>query len=190
VLTLSQSAAAMAGLSLHPNTAASGPSSPSIAISTELPAIVVAVVAFVVSGLFMLTLVPTGHAVAKPSRAAFAGAVLPSTAGCGRSDETGLFDPIPLSDPMQGLLAANQTHTMAFGRDEFHSSILKGAAGLHANTMITAHDRSRFNSSFAKAPFAGRWVYFATGLVWLPYLGKSRSVTRGAFDFCANFFWF
>ena len=48
----------MAGLSLHPNTAASGPSSPSIAISTELPAIVVAVVAFVVSGLFMLTLVP------------------------------------------------------------------------------------------------------------------------------------
>jgi hypothetical protein len=49
---------AMAGLSLHPNTAASGPSSPSIAISTELLAIVVAVVAFVVSGLFMLTLVP------------------------------------------------------------------------------------------------------------------------------------
>jgi diguanylate cyclase len=49
---------AMAGLSLHPNTAASGPSSPSIAISTELFAIVVAVVAFVVSGLFMLTLVP------------------------------------------------------------------------------------------------------------------------------------
>jgi hypothetical protein len=32
----------------------------------------------------------TGRAVAKPSRAAFAGAVLPSTAGCGRSDETGL----------------------------------------------------------------------------------------------------
>jgi diguanylate cyclase len=49
---------AMAGLSLHPNKAASGPSSPSIAISTELLAIVVAVVAFVVSGLFMLTLVP------------------------------------------------------------------------------------------------------------------------------------
>ena len=49
---------AMAGLSLHPDTAASGPSSPSIAISTELLAIVVAVVAFVVSGLFMLTLVP------------------------------------------------------------------------------------------------------------------------------------
>jgi NO-binding membrane sensor protein with MHYT domain len=48
---------AMAGLSLHPNTAA-GPSPPSIAISTELLAIVVAVVAFVVSGLFMLTLVP------------------------------------------------------------------------------------------------------------------------------------
>jgi hypothetical protein len=33
---------------------------------------------------------------------------------------------------MQGLLAANQTHTTAFGRDEFHSSILKGAAGLAA----------------------------------------------------------
>jgi NO-binding membrane sensor protein with MHYT domain len=50
---------AMAGLSLHPNTAASTPSSPSsIAISTELLAIVVAVVVFVVSGLFMLTLVP------------------------------------------------------------------------------------------------------------------------------------
>src|SRR6195256_2808439 len=49
---------AMAGLSLHPNTATSGPSSPSIAISTELLAIVVAVVAFVVSGLFMLTLIP------------------------------------------------------------------------------------------------------------------------------------
>jgi hypothetical protein len=49
---------AMAGLSLHPNTAASGLSSPSIAISTELLAIVVAVVVFVVSGLFMLTLVP------------------------------------------------------------------------------------------------------------------------------------
>jgi NO-binding membrane sensor protein with MHYT domain len=48
---------AMAGLSLHPNTAASRPSSP-IAISAELLAIVVAVVAFVVSGLFMLTLVP------------------------------------------------------------------------------------------------------------------------------------
>jgi NO-binding membrane sensor protein with MHYT domain len=48
---------AMAGLSLHPNTA-SGPSPPSIAISTELLAIVVAVVAFVVSGLFMLTLIP------------------------------------------------------------------------------------------------------------------------------------
>src|SRR5258705_5833588 len=51
---------AMAGLSLHPNTAASGPSAPSIAISTELLAIGVAVVAFVVSGLFMLTLVPDG----------------------------------------------------------------------------------------------------------------------------------
>jgi hypothetical protein len=51
---------AMAGLSLYPNTAASGPSHPSIAISTELLAIVVAVVAFVVSGLFMLTLVPDG----------------------------------------------------------------------------------------------------------------------------------
>ena len=49
---------AMAGLSLHPNTAASGPSSPSIAISTDLLAIIVTVVAFVVSGLFMLTLVP------------------------------------------------------------------------------------------------------------------------------------
>jgi diguanylate cyclase len=49
---------AMTGLSLHPNTAASGPSSPSISISTELLAIVVTVVAFVVSGLFMLTLVP------------------------------------------------------------------------------------------------------------------------------------
>src|SRR3981081_2282956 len=35
---------AMAGWSLHPNTAASGPSSPSIAISTELLAIVVTVV--------------------------------------------------------------------------------------------------------------------------------------------------
>src|ERR1700730_3285448 len=32
----------------------------------------------------------TGRAVAKSSRAAFAGAVLPSTAGCGRSDESGL----------------------------------------------------------------------------------------------------
>ena len=51
---------AMVGLSLYPNTAASGPSHPSIAISTELLAIVVAVVAFVVSGLFMLTLVPDG----------------------------------------------------------------------------------------------------------------------------------
>jgi NO-binding membrane sensor protein with MHYT domain len=49
---------AIAGLSLHPNAAAAGPPSPSIAISTELLAIVVAVVAFVVSGLFMLTLVP------------------------------------------------------------------------------------------------------------------------------------
>jgi NO-binding membrane sensor protein with MHYT domain len=46
---------AMAGLSLHPKPAASAPS---IAISAELLAIVVAVVAFVVSGLFMLTLVP------------------------------------------------------------------------------------------------------------------------------------
>src|SRR4030081_530372 len=51
---------AMVGLSLHPNAAASRPSHPSIAISTELLAIVVAVVAFVVSGLFMLTLVPDG----------------------------------------------------------------------------------------------------------------------------------
>src|SRR5258706_894740 len=46
---------AMAGLSLHPKPVASAPS---IAISTELLAIVVAVVAFVVSGVFMLTLVP------------------------------------------------------------------------------------------------------------------------------------
>jgi hypothetical protein len=46
---------ATAGLSLHPKPVASAPS---IAISTELLAIVVAVVAFVVSGLFMLTLVP------------------------------------------------------------------------------------------------------------------------------------
>jgi hypothetical protein len=43
---------AMAGLPLHPKPAASAPS---IAVSTELLAIVVA---FVVSGLFMLTLVP------------------------------------------------------------------------------------------------------------------------------------
>jgi diguanylate cyclase len=46
---------AMAGLSFHPKPVASAPS---IAISTELLAIVVAVVAFVVSGLFMLTLIP------------------------------------------------------------------------------------------------------------------------------------
>jgi NO-binding membrane sensor protein with MHYT domain len=49
---------AMAGLSLHPNTVASASSSPSIAMSTELLAIIVAVVAFVMSGVFMLTLVP------------------------------------------------------------------------------------------------------------------------------------
>ena len=61
---------------------------------------------------------------------------------------------------------------------------------LYAKTAITGHHRSRFNSSFAKASFAGRWIYFATGLVWLPYLGKSRSVTRGAFDFCDNVFRF
>jgi hypothetical protein len=79
----------------------------------------------------------------------------------------------------------------ALGWDEFRSSILNGAAaGLCAKTTITGHHRSRFNSSFAKAPFAGRWIYFATGLVWLPYLGKSRSATLGAFDFGASFFWF
>src|SRR5450755_4574856 len=42
---------------------------------------------------------------------------------------------------MQGLLAANQTHTTAFGRDEFHSSILKGAAGLAA-IMASVYKRN------------------------------------------------
>jgi hypothetical protein len=39
---------------------------------------------------------------------------------------------------------------------------------------------------WAKALLAGRGIYFATRLVWLPYLGKFRSITCGAFDFCAK----
>ena len=45
----------------------------------------------------------------------------------------------------------------------------------------TEQHRNRPYSCFAKALLAG---HFATGLVW--YLRKSRSVTRGAFNFCAK----
>ena len=47
---------AMAGLTLHAVRAAAPSSAP--ALSTDLLAIVVAIVAFVVSGIFLLTLVP------------------------------------------------------------------------------------------------------------------------------------
>jgi hypothetical protein len=88
------------------------------------------------------------------------------------------------------MLAANQPHTTAFGRDKFHASVFKGAVGLDAKPAITGHHRSRFNSSFAKALLAARWIYFATGLNRLPYLGKSRSLTSAAFDFCDSVFSF
>jgi hypothetical protein len=69
-------------------------------------------------------------------------------------------------------------------------AVFKYAAGLCAKAAITAQHRNRPYSSFAKALLAGRGIYFATALVWLPYLGKSGAATRGAFDFCAYFFWF
>jgi hypothetical protein len=53
------------------------------------------------------------------------------------------------------MLAANQQHTTAFGREKFQASVFKGTVGLDAKPAITGHHRSRFNSSFAKAPFAG-----------------------------------
>jgi hypothetical protein len=70
------------------------------------------------------------------------------------------------------------------------AAAFKYAAGLCANATNTAPYRNRPYPSFAKALLAGRGIYFAAGLVWLPYFGKSRSVTRGAFDFCAKFLWF
>jgi hypothetical protein len=45
-------------------------------------------------------------------------------------------------------------------------------------------------SPFAKTLLAGCRIDFSTGLDRLPYLGKSSAVTRGAFDFCTNLFWF
>jgi hypothetical protein len=44
----------------------------------------------------------------------------------------------------------------------------KYGTGLCAMATNTALHRNRRYSSFAKALLAGRGIYFATGLVWLP----------------------
>jgi hypothetical protein len=90
-------------------------------------------------------------------------------------------------------LAANQTDRALlplFAGMNPTPAAFKYAAGLCAIATNTALHRNRRYSSFAKALLAGRGIYrgiyFAISLVWLPYLGKFRSITCGAFDFRAK----
>jgi NO-binding membrane sensor protein with MHYT domain len=101
---------AMAGLSLDPNTAAFGPSFPSIAISTELLAIIVAIVAFVASGLFMLTLIPDSTHSKVPDLDLGRDATVPNAQGLGETShhipasttEFIPFSPIEIPAPATG----------------------------------------------------------------------------------------
>jgi hypothetical protein len=79
-----------------------------------------------------------------------------------------------------------QSTPPAFCRDEPTPAAFKYANGLCAMATSTALQRNRRYLSFANALLAGRGIYFATGLVWSPYLGKFRSIICGAFDFCAK----
>jgi hypothetical protein len=88
-----------------------------------------------------------------------------------------------------GFIAANQTDSALlplFAGMNPTPAAFKYATGLCAMATNTAQHRNRRYSSLAKALLAGRGIYFATRLVWLPYLGKFRSITCGAFDFGAK----
>ena len=88
-----------------------------------------------------------------------------------------------------GSLAANQTDRALlplFAGMNPTPAAFKYANGLCAMATSTALQRNRRYLSFANALLAGRGIYLATGLVWLPCLGKFRSITCGAFDFCAK----
>jgi DNA-binding LytR/AlgR family response regulator len=135
----------MAGLTIFPH---ANPSSTAPALSTDLLAIVVAIVAFVVSGIFLLTLVPDRSAVAAevaslvppwPSAAsepATAAANSDSTASSGNGADTGRGGYAPLGGA--GMAPRRLARQLPIERDgATHFVAVDQVVAVHANAHYT-----------------------------------------------------
>jgi diguanylate cyclase len=134
---------AMAGLTIFPH---ANPSSTAPALSTDLLAIVVAIVAFVVSGIFLLTLVPDRSAVAAevaslvppwPSaKTALATANSDSAASSGNGADTGRGGYAPLGGA--GMAPRRLARQLPIERDgATHFVAVDQVVAVHANAHYT-----------------------------------------------------